>query len=462
MNIGALAGGIAQGGIHGFQVANQAADRAQARELQARQLGIMEEGAKLDHTLKRNELDRQTRELKAHQDALALIGQATGQQADPNTPADQQVVQGLFGGNAMQNPELLNKVAGVYLAAGVPDGTKWLEHAWRAKRENVLGMTDALRRGDEAAALQAFNASGTRKAKAIERVVGQDGSGSNRFRAVFEDGTSTDFDPDQVDRSVFSFGEYRNMQNESRKAVREDQKAASEINKNNAAARYTGGLIDAKSTENAADRDLEWRIANLRERGLNSRSKKDDAGDGLSGSWYSEAAKHSARRPKIGADGRPVVNMQTGEPEMESDPERMRFGMDLIRLNEKTLKGTKVSQEEAMRAFDDFSNGLDAPAEEYYSNLERSGRLVIARDPKTKMPKSVVGIIGMDQEGDPIPVRLPARLQDKILGVVHKEWGLNDAEMRKQYRNEDARLKGRSVPAKPPAKRPAQRGITEG
>lgn len=297
IGIGALTSGLAQGFGQGYRLAGERADRNMARELQQRHLGIMEENAGLQRQVVGNQikqqdraLAKQQREEDAHRQALQLLTQGSGVPVDPNLPADQQVSRMMVGGGAFRNPAVLNEVAKVYATAGLPEAVKWMEHGYKADRENVLDMVDALKRGDTKAAVDAYNQRGSQQITGIKPAEGKEGTPTGRYRVKFKDGEEGEIDPDQIARSVFSFSEWRDMQEAGRKAQREGVKDQADINLKGAQAEHA--LAQAEKDRGANETELEKaRIAaSAKGKGKGSGSGSG-GGDGEGGDPFGASAK---------------------------------------------------------------------------------------------------------------------------------------------------------------------------
>lgn len=237
IGIGSFAAGLSQGFGQGYRIRSDVEDRKAARDFQQQHLGIMQQNADMSRQvhetqlagIRRQQQKAQTED-DAHREALQLLTQGGGGQLDPSLPPDQQVARAMVSGNAFRNPAVLNKVAEVYAKAGLPEAAKWMEHGYRADRENVLDMVDALKRGDTKAAAEAYNSRGSQQVTDIRPAEGKEGTPTGRYRVKFQDGTEGEIDPDQIARSVFSFSEWRAMQADARKAERETAKDQAEIN----------------------------------------------------------------------------------------------------------------------------------------------------------------------------------------------------------------------------------------
>lgn len=242
VGLGALAGGLAQGGLAGYNTAMRWQDQAADRELRARQVGIQEKSAALEQEQAQKEMERRNREEAAHRAAMQVLSDATGFQPDPNTPAGDQIGMGLVKSNALRNPEVLTQVANIYGRAGMPEMTKWLEFGFKAEKEGALSMADALKRGDAQGAVQAFNQSGDVRAKSFEPVLLPDGGQSGKWKVTLQDGKSGEVDPTQLERSVLSPNEWRAMQAEDQKRTLESAKTASTVNLQDAQAEHARGI----------------------------------------------------------------------------------------------------------------------------------------------------------------------------------------------------------------------------
>lgn len=322
MEIGALAGGLADGFQSGYRTGILGANLKSQQENEAKRLKIAEEQNARQGELQglqiagaKRAMEREQALEAAHKQALQIMSGATGARMDPNMPADQQIARFVTGG--LNDPRTLSAVADVYAQAGHPDAAKWIERGLLAKKEGVLDMADALKRGDTAEAKRLYNAVGSVRLADIKTMEGKEGTPIGRYRLKFEDGEEGDVDPDSLMRSVFSYSEWRKMQDDARKAQLDAEKNAAEVRAKNASASKDEGAnataievarIGADKARDVKSMDIDARASGI----LGGRG--GGRGRGAGGNKEPDPWKDAEQRNKVLKDVDDFARNQYGDP----------------------------------------------------------------------------------------------------------------------------------------------------
>jgi len=467
MNIGGLAAGLAQGINAGVNMANTAA----ARDNEARRLGIMEQGAKLEQETRQRALDKDKRQEAVYSELAQLVEQAGGAAPGPegaNLTPEQRVSFGLHSNvGLMKNPDFLNKAAGLFMKAGMPEGIKWLEHGHAASKENAVQMTQALLNGDTHGALTAYNASG-KQATAIEPVVGADGKPTGRYRVVLGDGQAAEVDPKVAYRSLLSPSEFFKLQREESEtaakneyylagaeALRGKNQTAVDVAATRADGSVRAAGVNADGRVEAANvrADASVTAAGIRGGGGGRGRGTGGGGTGARAKWMEDLEKSLPQTDELGPDGKPKVDAKTGEPKQAVDKSLAPGIRDLARMNDESLDFAGVAPQEAADTLGQivttFKSTASAPGTALDILDEKFG-LVFGRDGAGD-GKSVAVRVGTAQDGSPILVRLTDAQQKVLLA--------EDAKRRQKQATdtETARMQSRFPAAKYPPQKPKGR-----
>lgn len=314
MNIGSLAGGLADGFTSGYRTGILGANIKGQQANDERRLKIAEEQNARSAELQglqiqdaKRAMERQQALDAAHKQALQIMSGASGAQIDPNAPPDTQIARVMAGG--FNDPRALSAAAQVYAQAGHPDAIKWFERSFQAKREGVLDFLDAVDRGNMDEAKSRYNSFGEQRMEAVAPVVGKDGKPTGRVRVKWNDGQEEEMDPDAIKRSVFSYSEWRNMQAEAQKAKSQADKDDAEIKLKKAQAEEAEGRNPTRIRVAEIGADRARSVASIR-----ATASGGGRGSGRGAGKEPDVWKDAEQRNKVLKEVDDIALNQFGDP----------------------------------------------------------------------------------------------------------------------------------------------------
>jgi hypothetical protein len=131
--------------------------------------------------------------------------------------------------SVLGNPKFLDETAKDFMAAGLPDGVKWLEAGYKAQKEGLLTATQRAVAGDLPGAEQAFNATGEHKVQPGSLKWKDDKK--DVLQGKNEDGSDFEVDPKKLLKSFLSpQAFFEQNQKEQETAVKENEaKTAADV-----------------------------------------------------------------------------------------------------------------------------------------------------------------------------------------------------------------------------------------